>query len=242
MLCGPGETVTEALILTRREVASRPTSYRQETDEGRYTEEAAGLPSPLLPARRRLRQVPSRGLPPRLQQDQRPAPGRPAAGPEHPASSTSALSLRPPRALPRHGAPSRQPAGDQSARAAAPVLEPLLVCSEPALCERSPGRHCRLLARRAAPRSPGGARCPRRPRCRVLVGPRGGQQGSERGRGDVSVHARGSPERTPVPSGQRPLRTQKEAVFTPTPAGEPAPLPSTGPPGAGRPHMGDARG
>lgn len=56
------------------------------------------------------------------------------------------------------------------------------------------------------------------------------------------MHARGSPERTPVPSWQRPLRTQKEAVFTPTPAGEPAPLPSTGPPGAGRPHMGDAQG
>lgn len=162
-------------------------------------------------------------------------------GPEHPASSTSALSPPAPAGAPQARS-TQQAACRESARAAAPVLEPLTICSEPVLCERSPGRHCRLLARRAAPRSPGGARRPRRPRCSP-GGPARGLSEARREaeaaspstpgaarRGGLSLPGRGHSER------------RRRQVFTPTPAGEPAPLPSTGPPGAGRPHMGDTQG
>lgn len=118
---------------------------------------AADLPSPLLPARRRLPGALSR---PPAQARTRPTPSRGGAGqqgPEHPASSTSALSPPAPAGAPQARS-TQQAACRGSARAAAPVLEPLTICSEPALCEPSPGRHCRLLARRAAPHSPGGAR------------------------------------------------------------------------------------
>lgn len=148
---------------------------------------------PLLPALRRLCQVPSRGLPPRLGTSPAPSPGGAGQAPLPPSA------LRHTPAFPRHGAPTRQPAGAQHVQGPCPGI--LTICSEPVLRERSPGRHFAAFwpaeQLRAAPAAHG-----------VLDTPGAeswwAREEAERGRGGVSHPRQVSQERTPVPSRQKP--------------------------------------